>query len=67
MQPYCFYSQLLCFILIGITHDKIVSLILILGIGIGSNAMLTSENMLLQNKIEDDKRSGIMNFNSLFL
>ena len=36
-----------------------------LGIGIGSNAMLTPENMLLQSIIEDDKRGRIMSLNSL--
>lgn len=54
-----------CFVLIGLIHNEIAALILMLGVGIGSNAMLTPENMLLQSIIDDDKRGRIMSLNSL--
>lgn len=55
----------LCFITIGCIHNKFLVLILMFGVGIGSNAMLTPENMLLQSIIDDDKRGRVMSLNSL--
>lgn len=58
-------SASFAFILIGFVHNGITALILMFLIGIGSNAVMTPENMLLQSIIDDDKRGRIMSLNSL--
>ncbi len=68
LRTILFFGTLLAslsFVFIGITHNAILALILMLCVGIGSNAMLTPENMLLQSIIDDDKRGRIMSLNSL--
>lgn len=54
-----------CFIGLGFCHYKSIALILMFGVGFGSTALLTPENMLLQSVIDDDKRGRIMSLNSL--
>ena len=55
----------LCFIGIGNTKSEITALILMFFVGMGSTSLFTSENMLLQSYIDDDKRGRVMSMNSL--
>ena len=55
----------LCFIGLGFTKSKYIALILMFGVGIGSTALLTPENMLLQSFVDDDKRGRVLGINTI--
>lgn len=68
LREIIFFGVLLvciCFIGLGFCHSEIIALVLMFGVGFGSTALLTPENMLLQSVIDDDKRGRIMSLNSL--
>lgn len=54
-----------CFFCLGFTHSLLFALIFMFGTGLGSPLVFTSENMLLQSVIDNDKRGRIMSINSL--
>ena len=55
----------ICFIGLGFTNSQNIAIILMFMLGLGSTALTTPENMLLQQVTEDDKRGRIMSFQAL--
>ena len=55
----------LCFIGLGLVKSKFLALILMFGVGLGSTAVLTPENILLQTYLDDDKRGRVLGLNTI--
>jgi len=54
-----------CFICLGLIKSKFLALILMFGVGLGSTAVLTPENILLQTFLDDDKRGRVLGLNTI--
>jgi len=55
----------LCFIALGFVSSKIIAIFLMFGVGLGSTALLTPENMLVQAYVDDDKRGRVLGINTI--
>jgi len=55
----------LCFIALGFVTSKIIAIFLMFGVGLGSTALLTPENMLVQAYVDDDKRGRVLGINTI--
>lgn len=53
------------FVMLGLTHTKIISIIAMFMVGLGMTSSITPDNTLTQAIVDDDKRGRVMSLNAI--